>query len=65
MDTWLNRRGSYLQCFTLFFKYDIPEWMLLEQTHVYEQIYVLSDFMFCDRFSQTESMLTFDLNIFE
>ena len=41
--------------------------MLLEQTHAYEQIYVfiLSDFIFCDSFSQTESMLTFDINIFE
>ena len=41
--------------------------MLFEQTHVYEQIdvFLLSDFIFYDNFSQTESMLTFDLNIFE
>ena len=67
MDTWLNRRGSYLHYFTHFFGYDIPEWMLFEQTHVYEHIYVflLSDSVICDSFSQTDSMLTFDLNIFE
>ena len=49
------------------FLYDIPEWMLLEQTHIYEQIYVflISDSICYDNFSQTESMLTFDLNIFE
>ena len=65
MVTWLNRRGSYLQCFTQFLLYDVPEWMLLEQTQVYEQIYVflLSDLIFCVSFSQTQSMLTFDLNI--
>ncbi len=42
--------------------------MLLEQPHVYEQMYVflLSDYIFYDNFfPQTESMLTFDLNIFE
>jgi hypothetical protein len=41
--------------------------MLWEWTHVDEQNYVffLSDFIFYDSFSQTESMLTFDLNIFE
>ena len=41
--------------------------MLWERTHVDEQVYVflLSDFIICDNFSQTESMLTFDINIFE
>ena len=41
--------------------------MLLEQTHVYEQIYVflLSDFVFVTVFSQAEYVLTFDLYIFE
>ena len=41
--------------------------MLLEQTHVYEQIYVflLSDSIFYDSFSQAKFVLTFDLNIFE
>ena len=49
-----------------FFGYDIPEWMLLEQTHVYGHIFgfLLSNFIYCDIFSQTEPMLTFDLNIF-
>ena len=41
--------------------------MLLEQTHVYEQIYVivLSNSIFYDSFFQTKSVLTFDLNVYE
>ncbi len=51
----------------IFFEYVVPKWMLWERTHVDEQNYVffLSDFIFYDNFSQTESILTFDLNIFE
>ena len=53
--------------FDTFLKNDISEWMWLEQTHVYKQIYVflLSDSIFYDSVSQTKSVLTFDLNIFE
>jgi hypothetical protein len=40
LDTWSNRRGTYLQCLTRFVGYDIPGWVLLEQTHVYEHIFV-------------------------
>jgi hypothetical protein len=41
--------------------------MLLEQTHVYEQIYVflLSDCNFCDSFFPNRVYVYFDLNIFE
>ena len=41
--------------------------MLLKQTRVYEQIYVflLSNSIFYDSFSQPKYVLTFDLNIFE
>ena len=48
------------------FECTVPKWMLLEQTHVYEQlVFLVSNFILCDSFSQTESMLTFDLDIFK
>jgi hypothetical protein len=51
VDTWHNRRSPFLQYMTHFL-YDIPEWILLEQTHVDEQIYVflLPYFIICDNF---------------
>ena len=63
---WHHRRGPFLQCMPLL-RHVILEWMLLEQTHVYGHIFVflLSDFIFYDNFSQVESMSTFDLKIFE
>ncbi len=51
----------------IFFEYAVPKWMLWEWKHVDKQndVFFLSNFIFYDSFSQTESMLTFDLNIFE
>ena len=67
VDTWHNRRGPFLQYMTRIFGYDILEWMLLEQTHADEQIYMflLSALFLVTVFSQTESMLTFDLDFLE
>ena len=65
LDTWSNRRGTYLQCLTHFVGYDVPSWMLLKQTHVYEHIVVFFASDFGDIFFQTKSMLTSDLDIYE
>jgi hypothetical protein len=46
VDTWPSRRGPFLQWLTHYVVYDVPQWMLLEQTHVYDRIFVFHQILF-------------------
>jgi hypothetical protein len=51
----------------IFFEYAVPKWMLLEQTHVYEHIFVFlsSDIFFVTNFSNQSLCWLFYLDIFD
>ena len=47
LDYWPNSRGPYRQCLSHFGGYDVPELMVLEQTHVNKHILVFLSTIFC------------------
>jgi hypothetical protein len=51
-DTWSIHRGTYLECLTYFVGNDVPMRRSMDQTHVYEHIFVLLSLEFCDIFSK-------------
>ena len=66
MNTWLYRRASYLQCFTHFFDMTFMSECYWNK-HMFMNKYMCFScqiyFLMTVFFSQTESMLTFHLNI--
>ena len=61
LDTWSNRQsGPYLQMFDIFLWYDVPEWMLLKQTQIYEHMYLcFSHQIFVPHFFQNKVYVDF------
>ncbi len=55
VDNWLYRRGPYLQFLAHFVRYDIPEWMLLEQVDNCERLYVFLSSDIWAQFSQKQA----------
>jgi hypothetical protein len=59
VDNWPTRRGLYLQFLTHFVRYDVPEWISLEQFNDREQLFVFLSLDVWAQFSQTQAYVQF------
>ena len=65
MDSWHNGRGPYLKMFETFCLIWHSWMILLEQTYVYEHMFLFYYSDFFVNFFQTEFMLNFEIDILQ